>query len=571
MKIKKTHIHSLTLIITIFFCFFNTSCMLKQNPDIKDGGIIAFSKPANKYYLKGEWKFFWNRFIITENKSDLSNYSFIEAPAIWNNQILSNGTIVPPKGYASYLVEVRLPQKLKQPALFLRDAGTCHRFYYSINGRDFVKGGTAGNPAKSSIKNNPEYKNILIPLPASKNYFFVFEVANYENDTGGLWNVPVLGEFSSLFNSKENRKIRDFIVIGALIIIALYNIFMYFITKEDASSLFLSSICMLMAIRTYNTGLYFQERFPEMSNFEVLFKINYLTMYLGLAVFTAYLTTAFKKYYTPIYRRIVFSVCLLLSIVVIFFKPSIFTQTVLLFWFFITISVLWMMFRLLQAWIKFKDKMALISLLGILFLFAAIINDMLYARQIVLTGFFSTFGFLFFIVLQGIVVALKNKYYNEQIGELTAEIKRIKTNFAKVLNNKTSELQKAIETEKNSSAVKISHQTEEKIMKVVSYINKNFKYDISREGLAAMVDLSPSRMGKYFTACTDKKINDYINELRINYSLKPLRESSDSVIDIAFSAGFESLSTFNRAFKKYIDITPSEYRNKYRKGLNNEN
>jgi len=60
--------------------------------------------------------------------------------------------------------------------------------------------------------------------------------------------------------------------------------------------------------------------------------------------------------------------------------------------------------------------------------------------------------------------------------------------------------------------------------------------------------------------------NDFINKYRIEEARKRLtsaEEKESTVLDIAFSTGFYSKSVFNAAFKKFTDMTPTEYRQKY--------
>lgn len=109
----------------------------------------------------------------------------------------------------------------------------------------------------------------------------------------------------------------------------------------------------------------------------------------------------------------------------------------------------------------------------------------------------------------------------------------------------------------------ITSQTEDKIKRAVAYIREHYARDISREGLAASLDISPNHLGKFFKLYTGKKINEYINELRIRDAAHMLRDKKEeSIITIAFTVGFESLSTFNRAFMKIFGVTPTEYREK---------
>jgi AraC-like DNA-binding protein len=74
------------------------------------------------------------------------------------------------------------------------------------------------------------------------------------------------------------------------------------------------------------------------------------------------------------------------------------------------------------------------------------------------------------------------------------------------------------------------------------------------------VDIHPDNLSKLFSAHKNMRISDYINELRIRDAALLLAESDERIIDIAFSVGFESVRTFNRAFPKYMHATPEQYR-----------
>lgn len=56
--------------------------------------------------------------------------------------------------------------------------------------------------------------------------------------------------------------------------------------------------------------------------------------------------------------------------------------------------------------------------------------------------------------------------------------------------------------------------------------------------------------------------NDYVNSLRVSNACKYLRKTDKSITEISNIVGFNTLRTFNRAFRKQLGITPSEYRTK---------
>ncbi len=102
--------------------------------------------------------------------------------------------------------------------------------------------------------------------------------------------------------------------------------------------------------------------------------------------------------------------------------------------------------------------------------------------------------------------------------------------------------------------------TESKIQKAIKYIEENYGSDISREGLASSLGINPDHLGKAFKTYTGVRISDYINRLRIEEAARMLLESDEKIIEIAYAVGFESLSTFNRAFIKEKSIPPQVYR-----------
>ncbi len=119
---------------------------------------------------------------------------------------------------------------------------------------------------------------------------------------------------------------------------------------------------------------------------------------------------------------------------------------------------------------------------------------------------------------------------------------------------------KLVHLEKKGKDQPITDSVEEKLTRVLDFLKENFKFDISREGLANAVGMNPNYMGSQFILFTGKKINDYINELRVEEAKVQLNNKNKKIIDIALEVGFESLTTFNRTFKDIAGKTPTDYR-----------
>ena len=119
----------------------------------------------------------------------------------------------------------------------------------------------------------------------------------------------------------------------------------------------------------------------------------------------------------------------------------------------------------------------------------------------------------------------------------------------------------AIETRaKISTKYSISPDLENKFEEITSFIRESYTQSISREELAETVGINPNYFSSLFNLYTGKKVNEYINDLRLDKASQVILRESESIIDAAFSSGFESLTTFNRLFKKKFNCTPNEYR-----------
>lgn len=59
-------------------------------------------------------------------------------------------------------------------------------------------------------------------------------------------------------------------------------------------------------------------------------------------------------------------------------------------------------------------------------------------------------------------------------------------------------------------------------------------------------------------------IFEYLNKLKVEFACKFLMDPDLSVPDVCFDCGFNNISHFNKQFKKYTGVTPSEYRKRFK-------
>lgn len=97
--------------------------------------------------------------------------------------------------------------------------------------------------------------------------------------------------------------------------------------------------------------------------------------------------------------------------------------------------------------------------------------------------------------------------------------------------------------------------------KIKEYIARNIEQDITLEGIAGYVHLSPTYCSHIFRKYENETIKSYIRELRLKQACEMLAYTNHSISYIAESLGYCDLFYFSNIFKKNIGVSPTEYRN----------
>jgi AraC-like DNA-binding protein/ligand-binding sensor protein len=98
------------------------------------------------------------------------------------------------------------------------------------------------------------------------------------------------------------------------------------------------------------------------------------------------------------------------------------------------------------------------------------------------------------------------------------------------------------------------------ITKARAYIQEHQTDDISLGQVAKAVNMSSYYFCKMFKRVTGINFTDYVARVRIEKSKNLLLNPNLRVSEIAFEVGFQSLTHFNRVFKKILGQSPTEYR-----------
>jgi AraC-like DNA-binding protein len=99
-----------------------------------------------------------------------------------------------------------------------------------------------------------------------------------------------------------------------------------------------------------------------------------------------------------------------------------------------------------------------------------------------------------------------------------------------------------------------------RIDKIMSFLNKNYTRHISLDEIASFAAMNASAFCRYFKSKTGKSFKNYILDMRIGYACKLLLMEDISISQLSSQCGFETISHFNKTFKKNTGYVPSQYR-----------
>ena len=100
---------------------------------------------------------------------------------------------------------------------------------------------------------------------------------------------------------------------------------------------------------------------------------------------------------------------------------------------------------------------------------------------------------------------------------------------------------------------------EERLKSVYAFVDQHYERQIQIREVASLCNLTNEAFCRYFKKMTRLTFTAFVNHYRIDIAKKLLLQHKN-VSEACFESGFESLSYFNRTFKKITGKNPSAFR-----------
>src|SRR6516165_3818195 len=98
------------------------------------------------------------------------------------------------------------------------------------------------------------------------------------------------------------------------------------------------------------------------------------------------------------------------------------------------------------------------------------------------------------------------------------------------------------------------------IWKARKYIEEHADEELSLTKIAKVVSMNANYLSENFKQVIGTNFVEYVARTRFANACDLLRNSNVRISEIAFAAGFQSLSQFNRVFKRFSGKSPTQYR-----------
>ena len=99
-----------------------------------------------------------------------------------------------------------------------------------------------------------------------------------------------------------------------------------------------------------------------------------------------------------------------------------------------------------------------------------------------------------------------------------------------------------------------------RLKRVLGYVEAHLTESITLEAVAAVAAMEKTYFSSFFHQKIGVTFSVWLQYKRIKRALELLRARNWSITEIAYAVGFNELSTFQKAFKRWTNLTPTDFK-----------
>ncbi|GEL77815.1 sensor domain-containing diguanylate cyclase [Tenuibacillus multivorans] len=418
--------------------------------------------------LNGEWLFYPNA-LLSPQEVNQEGYDVrvVEVPHSFTEF-----------EYGTYQTSITLPkQELDQlQSFYIPNLNLAYKVW--VNDELLVEEGTVSGSRETTKPGKDSH--VIDFYTEEQKVTLTVQVSNFYHRTGGIWSEILFGYHEQIGHQRIMNQSLALVVFGSLLVLWIYYIYLYFKQGRDRYHLFFLLVVLALMVRLSLDGeKFFFDWLPHFP-WQWAMRLEYLSFIWIAPLFSFAISYMYPKQANFIYTRIYFIGVIIGSSFILFTPSYVFTEYLTVLQATVLFGVIYIFYVIIKAY-RARERHAFINLMGMIVLLLTGLNDAFYYNEWVNTEPILSIGFLIFLFIQTIILAIQHGHVIESFKDSSEELKRLNQQLEEKINERTKALEKSQKEllEKNRFLQKISYLDElTQIPNRRSYINV-FEKDIS--------------------------------------------------------------------------------------------
>jgi signal transduction histidine kinase len=402
--------------------------------------------------LAGQWQFYWGQLLTPADFAAPSGVApkggMIAVPSSWVGQVLgpdvNAGAPLPSFGMATYRTQVILsPDQVDTyMMLLLESVGSAYRIW--VNGELVGSLGSLATHTSASDSNAevPQIRMKLLNItPQTKQLDIIVQVSNYSFRESGIFGDVRIDHPDATVRYVVNHYIlQDLLLIGVLVVVGLYHVMVYLLSRRESELLWLAGACLVTAVRAILLNKFLIHLLLPDVPWTILMYMQYSAKFIALFMYIQLMRSIYRQDINELVHKVCVAVLLCGVLYVISVPPRMFTLTfniqtlimvAILFYYFVVVGY--------TLYVQNREG-ARLKLGSILFIIIAIIHDFyLYTNQLQSVQMVP-YAILTALLTQAMIISYRYTRFQQRNAQLALDLQDTNRNLEEKVIARTDDL-----------------------------------------------------------------------------------------------------------------------------------
>ncbi|RPF53316.1 diguanylate cyclase [Aquisalibacillus elongatus] len=494
--------------IILLFGFFWANHEENTVPNFGGQFNLPESMEGEVYSLQGKWMLFPDQ-LLEPSESVYEGYDvrLVDMPHSFDDY-----------EYATYQANITLPPDAVNQLMsfYIPNIESAHKVW--VNGKLLAEEGEVGTDYESTTP--AKRGRVLDYYPESRMLTITVQMSNFHYNSSGLWTDVLIGDDAAVDRLYTLDRSLSMIVIGSLFVLLLYYLFSFLVQGRNLYHLYFIVLVFFVMVRLSLEGdklLY--DLFPQFPWYWAD-RLEYLSFIWLLPLFSYVISFMYSKHANFKFTRVYFILMFLVSAFIVFLPVSVFTDYLVLFQATLIFGFIYIFWVVYRAYLD-GEPFAFINLMALFVLLLTGFNDAFYYNEWVNTQPILSLGFLFYLLIQTIILAVQHAQTVERYKQSSEDLSFLNQKLEEKVQARTNELEKSQKEllEKNRFLQKISYLDE-----LTQIPNRRSFVNVLEKDVADAKDKGESIAILFIDLDLFKKINDQYGHQMGDVCLKILAE-----------------------------------------------